>query len=145
MAVDTTGPRSSQDSFPGRGDGPTRLVVSARRGAGNAAGVGGRDERALGAGGGAGWRVWYLARNPITIAHEGGHALVSVLSGRRLERIQLHSGSGETVSRGARDGAQGHARLAPIVRDRTYTREELRRPHTVHEYSGVRSVACLST
>lgn len=50
-------------------------------------------------------RGWHLARNAITIAHEGGHALVSVLSGRRLEGIRLHSDtSGETVSRGKRTG-----------------------------------------
>lgn len=35
-------------------------------------------------------RAWRLARNSITIAHEGGHALVSVLSGRRLDGIRLH-------------------------------------------------------
>src|SRR5215469_9739129 len=50
-------------------------------------------------------RGWHLARNAITIAHEGGHALVSVLSGRRLDGIRLHSDtSGETVSRGRRTG-----------------------------------------
>jgi Peptidase M50B-like len=50
-------------------------------------------------------RAWRLARNAITIAHEGGHALVSLLSGRRLEGIRLHSDtSGETVSRGRRTG-----------------------------------------
>ena len=50
-------------------------------------------------------RAWHLTRNAITIAHEGGHALVSVLSGRRLEGIRLHSDtSGETVSRGRRSG-----------------------------------------
>src|SRR5487761_1881889 len=50
-------------------------------------------------------RGWHLARNAITIAHEGGHALVSVLSGRRLEGIRLHSDtSGETVSRGKGSG-----------------------------------------
>jgi hypothetical protein len=50
-------------------------------------------------------RTWHLARNAITIAHEGGHALVSLLSGRRLEGIRLHSDtSGETVSRGRRSG-----------------------------------------
>src|SRR5579875_3120575 len=50
-------------------------------------------------------RAWYLARNAITIAHEGGHALVSLLSGRRLEGIRLHSDtSGETPSRGRRTG-----------------------------------------
>jgi len=50
-------------------------------------------------------RGWQLARNAITIAHEGGHALVSVLTGRRLEGIRLHSDtSGETVSRGRGSG-----------------------------------------
>jgi Peptidase M50B-like len=50
-------------------------------------------------------RAWHLTRNAITIAHEGGHALISVLSGRRLEGIRLHSDtSGETVSRGKRSG-----------------------------------------
>ena len=34
---------------------------------------------------------WRLARNAITIAHEGGHALISVLSGRRLDGIRLHA------------------------------------------------------
>jgi hypothetical protein len=49
--------------------------------------------------------VWRLARNVITIAHEGGHALASVLSGRRLEGIRLHADtSGETFSRGRRTG-----------------------------------------
>ena len=48
---------------------------------------------------------WRLARNVITIAHEGGHALVAVLSGRRLEGIRLHSDtSGLTVSRGKPTG-----------------------------------------
>jgi hypothetical protein len=50
-------------------------------------------------------RAWHLARNAITIAHEGGHAVVSVLSGRRLEGIRLHSDtSGVTYSRGRRTG-----------------------------------------
>jgi len=49
--------------------------------------------------------TWQLSRNVITIAHEGGHALVSVLSGRRLEGIRLHADtSGETYSRGRRTG-----------------------------------------
>jgi Peptidase M50B-like len=48
---------------------------------------------------------WRLARNGITIAHEGGHALVSVLVGRRLSGIRLHSDtSGLTVSRGRPTG-----------------------------------------
>jgi hypothetical protein len=50
-------------------------------------------------------RVWRVARNVITIAHEGGHALVSLLTGRRLEGIRLHADtSGVTYSRGRRDG-----------------------------------------
>jgi hypothetical protein len=50
-------------------------------------------------------RTWHLARNSITIAHEGGHALASVLSGRRLDGIRLHSDtSGVTYSRGRRTG-----------------------------------------
>lgn len=49
--------------------------------------------------------TWHVARNAITIAHEGGHALVSVLSGRKLEGIRLHSDtSGVTYSRGRRNG-----------------------------------------
>ncbi len=48
---------------------------------------------------------WQLARNVITIAHEGGHALVSLLSGRQLEGIRLHADtSGVTYSRGRRTG-----------------------------------------
>jgi hypothetical protein len=38
-------------------------------------------------------QVWRQAGKVITIAHEGGHALVSVLSGRRLDGIRLHSDS----------------------------------------------------
>jgi hypothetical protein len=50
-------------------------------------------------------RTWRLARTSITIAHEGGHALASVLSGRRLDGIRLHSDtSGVTYSRGRRTG-----------------------------------------
>src|SRR5260370_27543793 len=49
--------------------------------------------------------TWRLAGQVITIAHEGGHALVSVLSGRRLDGIRLHSdSSGVTYSRGRRNG-----------------------------------------
>jgi len=50
-------------------------------------------------------RSWRLASKVITIAHEGGHALVSVLSGRRLDGIRLHAdSSGVTYSRGKRHG-----------------------------------------
>jgi hypothetical protein len=49
--------------------------------------------------------VWRLTRNVVTIAHEGGHALVAICSGRTLTRILLHSDtSGVTVSKGRRDG-----------------------------------------
>ncbi|MDS1269893.1 M50 family metallopeptidase [Lipingzhangella sp. LS1_29] len=48
---------------------------------------------------------WRIARNVVTIAHEGGHALVAVLCGRQLSGIRLHSDtSGVTVSRGRPDG-----------------------------------------
>ncbi|GAA5061728.1 M50 family metallopeptidase [Nocardia callitridis] len=45
--------------------------------------------------------VWRITRNVVTIAHEGGHALVALLTGRRLNSIRLHSDtSGLTVSSG---------------------------------------------
>lgn len=50
-------------------------------------------------------RAWQLTRNVITIAHEGGHALASLLTGRRLGGIRLHADtSGETRTRGKPDG-----------------------------------------
>ncbi|MER8040417.1 M50 family metallopeptidase [Streptomyces hydrogenans] len=50
-------------------------------------------------------RIWLLARNAITIAHEGGHALVALAARRRLEAIRLHSDtSGVTVTRGRPTG-----------------------------------------
>ncbi|MFI7321125.1 M50 family metallopeptidase [Streptomyces venezuelae] len=49
--------------------------------------------------------IWRIARNAITIAHEGGHGLVALLTGRRLDGIRLHSDtSGLTVSRGKPTG-----------------------------------------
>ncbi|MGP3982697.1 M50 family metallopeptidase [Streptomyces sp. KR80] len=49
--------------------------------------------------------AWLLSRNAVTIAHEGGHGLVALLSGRRLDGIRLHSDtSGLTVSRGKPTG-----------------------------------------
>ncbi|MDT0265527.1 M50 family metallopeptidase [Streptomyces sp. DSM 44915] len=49
--------------------------------------------------------IWLVARNTITIAHEGGHGLVALLTGRKLEGITLHSDtSGLTVSRGKPTG-----------------------------------------
>lgn len=51
----------------------------------------------------AGWR---RVRLGITVVHEAGHALVAVLTGRRLAGIRLHSDtSGVTVSRGRPSGA----------------------------------------
>ncbi|ELS56305.1 M50 family metallopeptidase [Streptomyces viridochromogenes] len=45
--------------------------------------------------------LWRVSRNAITIAHEGGHGLVALLTGRTLTGIRLHSDtSGLTVSRG---------------------------------------------
>ncbi|WP_319945405.1 M50 family metallopeptidase [Nocardia macrotermitis] len=45
--------------------------------------------------------VWRILRTAVTIAHEGGHALVAVLTGRTLRGVRLHSDtSGVTVSRG---------------------------------------------
>jgi hypothetical protein len=45
--------------------------------------------------------VWHVTRNVVTIAHEGGHALVALLVGRRLRGIMLHADtSGVTLSRG---------------------------------------------
>ncbi|NUP28875.1 MAG: M50 family metallopeptidase, partial [Nocardia sp.] len=45
--------------------------------------------------------LWRITRNVVTIAHEGGHALIALLSGRRLNAITLHSDtSGLTVSSG---------------------------------------------
>ncbi|MFI6942256.1 M50 family metallopeptidase [Streptomyces sp. NPDC050418] len=50
-------------------------------------------------------QLWLILRNAITIAHEGGHGLVALLTGRKLEGIRLHSDtSGLTVSRGKPHG-----------------------------------------
>lgn len=48
---------------------------------------------------------WRIARNAITIAHEGGHGLLALLTGRRLDGIRLHSDtSGLTLSAGRPTG-----------------------------------------
>lgn len=50
-------------------------------------------------------RSWRVSRNVITIAHEGGHAVAAVLTGRRLQGIRLHSDtSGLTLIRGKGSG-----------------------------------------
>jgi len=53
-----------------------------------------------------GWTAsWRVARGVVTIAHEGGHALVAVLAGRGLTGIRLHADtSGVTTSRGRAGG-----------------------------------------
>ena len=49
--------------------------------------------------------AWRRTRTVVTIAHEGGHAVVAVLAGRGLTGIRLHADtSGMTVSTGARRG-----------------------------------------
>lgn len=49
--------------------------------------------------------LWRVSRNAITIAHEGGHGLVALCTGRQLTGIRLHSDtSGLTVSRGKPHG-----------------------------------------
>ncbi|MEE1804451.1 M50 family metallopeptidase [Streptomyces sp. NPDC101062] len=49
--------------------------------------------------------LWRLSRNAITIAHEGGHGLIALVTGRRLDGIRLHSDtSGLTVSAGKPTG-----------------------------------------
>jgi len=49
--------------------------------------------------------LWRLTRILVTITHEGGHAVVAVLVGRRLRGIRLHSDtSGLTVSSGRPSG-----------------------------------------
>jgi hypothetical protein len=49
--------------------------------------------------------TWGFLRHIVTIAHEGGHALAALASGRTLSGIRLHSDtSGVTVSSGRRSG-----------------------------------------
>ncbi|MGW1975862.1 M50 family metallopeptidase [Streptomyces sp. NPDC001889] len=49
--------------------------------------------------------LWRISRNAVTIAHEGGHGLIALLTGRSLQGIRLHSDtSGLTVSRGRPTG-----------------------------------------
>jgi hypothetical protein len=49
--------------------------------------------------------AWRIVRHVVTIAHEGGHAGIALLVGRRLSGVRLHSDtSGLTVSRGRPTG-----------------------------------------
>ena len=50
-------------------------------------------------------RLWPLTRTLVTIAHEGGHALVALAVGRRLDGVRVHrSTAGLTVSAGNASG-----------------------------------------
>lgn len=50
-------------------------------------------------------RIWPVARNVVTIVHEGGHALVALATGQRRVRVRLYRDTaGETVSTGRPDG-----------------------------------------
>lgn len=50
-------------------------------------------------------RVWPVARTVMTLAHEGGHALMALLTGRRLDSVRiLRSTAGVTVSEGSSTG-----------------------------------------
>jgi hypothetical protein len=49
--------------------------------------------------------LWRIARNAVTIAHEGGHALAALLTGRKLRGIRLEfDTSGLTLSAGRPSG-----------------------------------------
>jgi Peptidase M50B-like len=50
-------------------------------------------------------RAWPVARTMVTIAHEGGHALAAVATGRRLHGVRvLHTSAGVTVTAGSPSG-----------------------------------------
>jgi Peptidase M50B-like len=50
-------------------------------------------------------RVWPVSRTVVTLAHEGGHALVALVCGRRLGSVRvLRSTAGVTVSAGRAEG-----------------------------------------
>jgi hypothetical protein len=58
-------------------------------------------------------RTWRITRQAVTIAHEGGHALLAVLTGRRLTGITLHSDtSGLTFTWGKERGLGATLSLA---------------------------------
>lgn len=50
-------------------------------------------------------RMWPVTRTVVTLAHEGGHALVALLAGRRVDSVRvLHTTAGVTVSEGRQRG-----------------------------------------
>jgi hypothetical protein len=58
-------------------------------------------------------RSWRISRHLITVAHEGGHAVVGLATGRRLAGVRLHSdASGLTVTSGRSRGFGVVATLA---------------------------------
>jgi hypothetical protein len=58
-------------------------------------------------------RSWRMTRQAVTIAHEGGHALMAVLTGQRLRGITLHSDtSGLTFTHGKQRGVGATLSLA---------------------------------
>ena len=58
-------------------------------------------------------QAWSITRHLVTVSHEGGHALVALLTGRRLLGIRLHADtSGVTLSRGKPAGPGMVAMLA---------------------------------
>ena len=45
--------------------------------------------------------VWQFSRHVVTLVHEAGHAMIALLTGRRLNAVRLHSDtSGHTISSG---------------------------------------------
>lgn len=66
-------------------------------------------------------QVWSVTRHLVTLVHEAGHAVVALLTGRRLNGIQLHTDtSGLTVSSGKPRGpgmiaTAGAGYLAPAA------------------------------
>jgi hypothetical protein len=50
-------------------------------------------------------RIWPVARTVVTVAHEGGHALVALMTGRRLAGVRVHANTaGVTWSAGRPSG-----------------------------------------
>jgi hypothetical protein len=50
-------------------------------------------------------QIWPISRTAVTIAHEGGHALVAVATGRRLDGVRvMRSTAGVTISKGSPSG-----------------------------------------
>lgn len=50
-------------------------------------------------------RIWPVSRTVVTMAHEGGHALMALLTGRRLDSVRvLRTTAGVTMSAGSPSG-----------------------------------------